>query len=132
MEVIGVKKFFILIWVFATLIFYPGISLAKDFWVYEYPNGKSLYIVYESVMYGERTSIYAKFRIKRVNESGKLIKTENWEIGLDEGNWWYGIVGESRGIRVYDYEDSTEVFRWLKEHSHEAHRTTPPWLVLGD
>ena len=127
------KKFFALSLTVAILFLSSGISSAKDFWVYKYPDGKNLYIVYESVIYGERSSLYAKFRVKRVAASGDLIKTENWEIGRDEGDWWYGVVGESRGLRVYDYEDATEVFHWLKAHRSEAHRTAKSGiLVLGD
>lgn len=106
---------------------------AKDVWVYEYPNGNSIYIVYESVVYGYRAGFYAYFRIKRVNEYGELIRTEKWEMNRDEGDWWYGIEGISRSVRVYDYEDSTEVLNWLKAHESQAKRTADPIRrVLGE
>ena len=128
-----VKKFLMLALIIATLLFTPSVSSAKDFWVFNYPDGKSLYIVYESVVYGQKAGFYAQFRVKRISESGKLIKTEKWEMNHDEGDWWYGIVDERRNMRVYDYEDATEVLQWLKKHRNEAHRTSEPWkLVLGD
>ena len=120
----------------AAMIFICGqnnFAKAKDIWVYKYPNGNSLYIVYESVVYGYKTGFYAYFRIKRVNELGELIRTEKWEIGHDEGDWWYGIEGISRVVRVYDYEDSTEVLNWLEEHKNQAKQTADPIRrVLSD
>ena len=126
------KKFLLaLVFVICAGVF--NFCSAKDVWVYNYPNGNSLYMVYESVVYGERAGFYAYFRIKRVNNYGELIRTEKWEIGHDEGDWWYGIEGISRGVRVYDYEDSTEVLNWLREHRSEAHRTSRRYeLVLSD
>ena len=126
------KKIIFLV-TFIVFVFNLNFCSAKDVWVYNYPNGNRLYIVYESVVYGVRTSFYAYFRVKHVNDSGNLIKTEKWEIGQDEGDWWYGITGESKGLRVYDYEDSTAVLNWLKEHRHEAKNTSRPYeKVLSD
>ena len=127
------KKIITIFSVAFIIFIFSNSAKSADVWVYGYQNGNNLFIVYESVKYGIRTNFYAKFRIKRVNKSGELIKIENWEIGHDEGDWWYGVVGESRGLRVYDYEESTEIFRWLKNHEHKAHNTAVPYeKVLSD
>ena len=67
---------------------------AADEWVYTAPDGTCLYIVYNSVVYGRRTSFYARARIKTLASSGELIKEETWEYGKDEGIWWVGIYGQ--------------------------------------
>ena len=128
------KKIFVLITLVCCLILNPNFCSAKDVWVYNYSNGNSLYIVYESVVYGIRTGFYAKVSVKYATPNGTLIKNERLEFNHDEGDWWYGKVdvsGDSR--RVYDYADATEVLNWLKEHKSEAHRTSRPYeMVLGD
>ena len=107
---------------------------ATDVWVYTDFDENSIYVVYESVVYGVRTSFYAKSRIKFVDSSGKLLKMETMEIGHDEGDWRYGFIGTNiRGRRVYDYEDATAILRWLQAHESEAHRTANMFeKVLGD
>lgn len=109
---------------------------AKDVWVYNYPNGNSIYIVYESVVYSVRGGggFYAKANVKYVHKNGELIKNERLEFNQDEGDWWYGKADSNEsGRRVYDYADSTEILNWLKEHRNEAHRTANQGiLVLSD
>ena len=138
-DVFEVKKVFILITLVGCLILNSNFCYAKDVWIYNYPNGNNLYIVYESVVYGVRTGFYAYFRVKHVNDAGNLIKTEKWEMNHDEGDWWYGIYSPYNGKRIeksrriYDYEDSTAVLNWLKEHRHEAKNTSRPYeKVLSD
>lgn len=120
-------KNFLSIMILAAVIFFCGqnnFANAKDVWVYKYSNGDSAYIVYESVVYGVKTSFYAKCNIKYVNSSGRLIKSEKLEFNHDEGDWWFGIVGaKSSGGRVYDYEDKTEILNWLKAHESNAKAT---------
>ncbi|MBQ7199702.1 MAG: hypothetical protein IJS29_10620 [Selenomonadaceae bacterium] len=121
------KKIFSIITLASFLMLNFSSCFAKDVWVYKYPNGNSLYIVYESVVYGVRAGFYAYFRVKHVNSYGKIIKTEKWEMNRDEGDWWYGIEGVSRSRRVYDYDDATEVLNWLKEHESETQNTSRPY-----
>ena len=106
---------------------------AKDIWIYDYPNGNSLYMVYESVVYGYRTNFYAYFNIKRVNSAGNLIRTEKWNIGHDEGDYYYSIDNEKNSRRAYDNADSTAVLNWLRDHEKQARPTANQFQrVLSD
>lgn len=97
---------------------------AADEWVYSNLQGESLYVVYESVVYGVKTSFYARARIKTVSVDNQLLKSDTWEFGADEGDWWYGIINtKDRGRRVYDHEDAVAVLNWLQAHEKEARRT---------
>ena len=98
--------------------------VASDCWYYTDSNGNQSYAVYESVVYGVKTSFYAKVRVKYIDSNGKLFNTQHLEFGRDEGDWWYGrtgVNGDSR--RVYDDENATALLQWLREHECEAHRT---------
>lgn len=108
---------------------------AGDTWVYtNAQNGYSTYVVYESVVYGNHTSFYARARIKQLDSSVKLISSPTWEFGRDEGEWRYGDYGSNTPRRrVYDDEDATALLNWLQAHSSEAHNTADPTKrVLGN
>ena len=128
------KKIFVLVILIMSLIVNSNACLAKDVWVYEYPNGNCVYMVYESVVYGVRTGFYAKFTVKYVTPSSNLIKSERLEINRDEGDWWFGIADENTsGQRVYNYEDITAMLNWLKAHESKARATGDPFAkVLSD
>ena len=106
---------------------------AADVWVYNY-KGNDIYITYGSVVYGIKTGFYARCRVKYVNSSGTLVKSEMLEFNHDEGDWWYGVVGvKGSSRRVYDYEDAMEILNWLEAHSNESKPTAVPYQkVLRD
>lgn len=123
-----------LLLVFATQIFNSPPVEAADSWVYTNSQGIRIYIERESVVYGVRTSFYAKARVKRVNPSGELIRRMYLEFNRDEGDWWYGEVDvRGDGRRVYDDEEASEILNWLRAHQNEARKTANPCIkVLGD
>ena len=132
------KKIFIMSALIAVVVLFgQGIGIrqaeAADVWVYNY-NGNDIYITYGSVVYGVRTAFYARCRVKYVNSSGDLVKSEMLEFNHDEGDWWYGIVGvKGSGRRVYDYEDAMEILNWLEAHRNESKPTSVPYQrVLRD
>ena len=132
------KKFFIMSALLAVIVlFIQGVGIhqveAADVWVYNY-NGDDIYITYGSVVYGVKAGFYARCRVKYVDSSGGLVKSEMLEFNHDEGDWWYGIVGvRGSGRRVYDYEDAMEILNWLKAHWNESKPTAVPYQrVLRD
>lgn len=125
------KKFFAAVTV-ALLIISLQLSVraeAADEWIYTDSVGAQIYIVRESVVYGVRTSFYARARVKSVDSAGDLIKQMNMEFNRDEGDWWYGIEGTRGSRRVHDDEDATEILRWLQAHRAEAHSTADPLIL---
>ncbi len=132
------KNFFIMSsFVIVIFLFVQGVDVrqaeAADVWVYNY-NDNDIYITYGSVVYGVKTSFYARCRVKYVNSSGGLVKSEMLEFNHDEGDWWYGIVGvRGSSRRVYDYEDAMEILNWLEAHRNESKPTAVPYQrVLRD
>ena len=106
---------------------------AADEWVYTNSNDISIFIERESVIYGYRTSFYAKARVKKVNSSGELIRRMYLEFNHDEGDWWYGEVNvRGDGRRVYDDEEASEILNWLRAHQDEAKRTANPIIRVLD
>ena len=132
------KKFLIsFILVLSMIIFSQIISPvqleAADEWVYTNSNGIHIYIERESVVYGVRTSFYAKARVKVVNPSRELIGKLYLEFNHDEGDWWYSINGDHRnGRRVYDDEGASEILNWLRAHRGEAKKTANPLIEVLD
>lgn len=79
------------------------------------------YIVKETVVYGNKTSYYAKANIKHVAKDGTLINNSRYEFGRDEGDFWFGVENTRGSLRAYDYGYSTAIINWLIEHRGEAH-----------
>ncbi|WP_085023767.1 hypothetical protein [Anaerovibrio sp. JC8] len=99
----------------STICFMPQAE-ATDVWVCD-----GYYIVTESVVYGNKTSYYAKLNVKRVARDGSLLNNSRMEINKDGGDWYFASEGENRGLRAYDYEYTTAIVNWLIAHRSEAH-----------
>lgn len=99
----------------STICFMPQAE-AADVWVCD-----GYYIVTESVVYGNKTSYYAKLNVKRVARDGSLITNSRMEINKDEGDWYFGSEGAHSSLRAYDYEYTTAIVNWLIAHRSEAH-----------
>ena len=89
---------------------------AADVWVCD-----GYYIVTESVVYGNKTSYYAKANVKLVAQDGSLISNRRMEFNKSQGDWYFGIEGVRSSLRAYDYEYSSAVLNWLIAHRSEAH-----------
>ncbi|WP_276839668.1 hypothetical protein [Anaerovibrio lipolyticus] len=99
----------------STICFMPQAE-AADVWVCD-----GYYIVTESVVYGNKTSYYAKLNVKRVARDGSLLNNSRMEINKDGGDWYFGSEGSRSSLRAYDYEYTTAIVNWLIAHRSEAH-----------